>query len=451
MRRHGALAASKQMNNNLFMNKISTLILAMAFCAATMPSEARDIDLKSFGAKPDGKTKVTATLQKAINEVSKAGGGQVILSGGTFLTGPIELKDGVELHIEADATLLGSPDLKDYPNRTGSKHVIPENLPRWRDIALIYADEAENIAITGRGTIDANGKYFVRPKTESDKTAWNYVRIVSNNESVPRVVYFTGCRNVTVTDVTMVNQPAGWSYWIHDCDLVHFDRCKILANVEYPNNDGIHINSSRDVTVSNCFIETGDDSIIVRANNRSLHEKKVCERVTVTNCTLHSWANGIRVGWVNDGVIRDCVFSNIVMTDTNVGIVIQLPGETDSDYGCEATLIENILFSNIVMDGIYAHPISAQIADSEFTKVEAVRNIRFQGIHSRGLQFLYIKGTEKHPFENFTFSDCTFERVSDEVLPGYKEHGSSYWDRHKEETFLHAKNFVFNNTTFTTY
>ena len=76
MRRHGALAASKQMNNNLFMNKISTLILAMAFCAATMPSEARDIDLKSFGAKPDGKTKVTATLQKAINEVSKTGGGR---------------------------------------------------------------------------------------------------------------------------------------------------------------------------------------------------------------------------------------------------------------------------------------------------------------------------------------------------------------------------------------
>ena len=109
----------------------------------------------------------------------------------------------------------------------------------------------------------------------------------------------------------MQNQPSGWSYWIHDCDYVSFNKCKIIANVQYPNNDGIHINSSRNVTVSNCDISCGDDCIIVRANNLSLAENKVCEKVTVTNCNLTSYANGIRIGWMGDGVIRNCSFSNI--------------------------------------------------------------------------------------------------------------------------------------------
>ena len=106
----------------------------------------------------------------------------------------------------------------------------------------------------------------------------------------------------------MVNQPAGWSYWIHDCDFVTCDRLKINANVQYPNNDGIHINSSRNVTVSNCSIVCGDDCLVVRANNASLSENKVCERVVVTNCNLTSYASGIRIGWLNDGVIKNCAF-----------------------------------------------------------------------------------------------------------------------------------------------
>jgi polygalacturonase len=84
--------------------------------------KAKDINLKSYGAKADGKTKVTKVLQKAIDEVSNAGGGKVILSGGTFLVTPFELKSGVELHIDADAILLASPDLSDYPDRTDARH-----------------------------------------------------------------------------------------------------------------------------------------------------------------------------------------------------------------------------------------------------------------------------------------------------------------------------------------
>ena len=151
------------------MRKISVFIFL--FCIALTLS-AKDIDLKKAGAKADGQTKVTKVLQKAIDKVSEAGGGKVILSGGKFLTGAVELKSGVELFIDADAVLLGSPDLEDYPNRTETRHFDGECVPRWRNIALIYADQADNIAITGRGTIDCNGDVFVAPKKDTNWTWW---------------------------------------------------------------------------------------------------------------------------------------------------------------------------------------------------------------------------------------------------------------------------------------
>ncbi|MBR5011807.1 MAG: glycoside hydrolase family 28 protein, partial [Clostridia bacterium] len=199
-------------------------------------------NIKDFGAIGDGKTLNTNTIQKAIDECSKNGGGRVLIDDGVFLTGGIEIKSNVDLHVTAGTTLLGSPNVDDFPNRENVKHVNTEMLPRWRNSAIIFADEAKNISLTGMGTIDCNGLNFVKLKEEY-KGGWRYERI--NAPTPPRVVFFTGCKNVKIEDITMVNQPSGWSYWIHDCDYVTFDKLKINADVQYPNNDGIHINSSR--------------------------------------------------------------------------------------------------------------------------------------------------------------------------------------------------------------
>ena len=111
-----------------------------------------------------------------------------------------------------------------------------------------------------------------------------------------------------VEGVTLRDPPSGWSFWVNDCDRVRFRGVDVLTNMEYPNNDGIHVNCSRDVLISDCRIETGDDAIIVRANSASLAAPKPCERVAVVNCSLRSYANAIRVGWLNDGIIRNCTF-----------------------------------------------------------------------------------------------------------------------------------------------
>ena len=404
-------------------------------------------DVRNYGAVGDGKTLNTAAIQKAIDDCASKNGGTVLLEDGTYMTGSIVLRSNVNLHIEQNAVLLGSPNCGDYPEKQNLKHVIRENLPRTRNASMIFAEECENISITGMGKIDCNGTRFVREK-QGEWTGWRFERI--DAPTPPRVVFFAGCRNIKIEDITMLNQPSGWSYWIHDCDYVVFDKCKILAEVRYPNNDGIHINSSRNVTVSNCDIVTGDDCIVVRANNRSLAENKVCEKVTVTNCNLTSYSGGIRIGWISDGVIKNCTFSNLVMTDTVIGISIVLPDFSKvPDRGREDTLIENLLFNNIVMDKIYGRPIKIYIGQTDGTRCEAIRNIYFSKVVASGLEFPYLCGRKDNKIRNIYFNDCRFECLSDEELPNFRQHGAADWDRsHGVPIFDNIENIVFNNTNF---
>ena len=375
----------------------------------------KTFDIREFGAINDGTTLNTDAIQKAIDACAEVGG-RVLVSEGTYMTGTIVLKSNIDLHIDRNAVLLGSPNCNDYPEFK-KKHVDVEKLPRHRGAAMIFAEECENISITGFGKIDANGYSFVE-ECMPYHWGWRFKRL--DLPTPPRVVFFTGCKNILVEDITMINQPAGWSYWIHDCDYVNFDKVKILADAEFPNNDGIHINSSRNVTVSNSVISTGDDCIVVRANNLSLKENKVCEKVVITNCTLTSHTNAIRIGWLNDGIIRNCTFSNLAINETRTGISITLPSrpinEPLADEGREDTLIENLNFSNITMDSIYLRPVQIEIADHPVTRCNAVRNIQFNNINASGIGFPYIVGRNNCRVKNIKFSNCDFRKLPPESL-----------------------------------
>ena len=146
-------------------------------------------NIKDFGAVADGKTLNTAAIQKAIDACFANGGGQVLVEGGVYMFGTIVLHSNIELHIDATATLLGSPRCEDYPERDNVRHVDTKKLPRWRNACYIYAEESENISITGMGKIDCNGKSFVEPR--ENPTHWLFKRI--DAPTPPRVVFFAGC------------------------------------------------------------------------------------------------------------------------------------------------------------------------------------------------------------------------------------------------------------------
>ena len=390
-----------------------------------------DRDVRAFGAKGDGVTKDTEAIQRAIDACSAAGGGRVVLTPGTYLTGALRMKGGVELHLQRRARLLASPDLADFPDWTDVRHVTTSALPRGRNACVLFADEAHDIAITGPGVIDGNGTHHVVPQPPDHK-GWPFRRRLPPEKTLPRVVFFTGCTNVTVKGVTLVNPPAGWSYWIHDCDRVVFRDCRVETDVRYPNNDGIHINCSRDVEISNCDLTTGDDAIIVRANSRSLAENKACERVTVSNCVLRSWASGVRLGWTNDGLIRDCRFSNLTMRDTSVGVAYVLPDVHGTDFGREATTLENILFENVEMNGTCGRPILVKFAPAEKgTMVGSISNVVFRRVTSRGLEKPLLLGGQGVSLDGMTFEDCRFDVVDEKELPDPHRHGAAAWDREK--------------------
>lgn len=382
----------------------------------------------------------TVAIQRRIDEVSARGGGRVSLAAGVHCVKPLQLKSGVELHLEKGACLLGSPSCDDYPD-IPLHHAESTICPRGRASALLWADEAHDIALTGPGVLDGNGAAFLRPANEKE-LAWGFkfVRRFGTMGSPPRMCLFAGCRNVRVEGLEVTGLPGGWAFWVHDCDEVLFADVKIAADVNCANNDGIHVNSSRDVTIRGCDITTGDDAIIVRANNRSLRENKVCERVAVSNCTLRSWSCGIRLGWTRDGTIRNCTFENLVMTDTTFGVGITLPPKAfiPSDYGREATRIENIRFRNIEMNGIYAHPLYCRMWENPRTECSAVRDILFENCRGYGLEPIYMKGLAETPFDRFTFRNCNWRLVGDDVLPGSDHHGAAVKERFHGGTCTHA-------------
>jgi hypothetical protein len=279
--------------------------------------------ITDHGAVGNGVTLNTKAIQKAIDAAHAAGGGTVRVPAGDFLTGTIELKSRVTLHLGQGARLLGSPDLADYPARTWGHH--DDRLPYH----LIYASEAEHVAIRGDGVIDGNGQHFIEPGRTHE---WAFHKEIPMRPSP--MVEISRCRNVRVEGIRLT-RPGGWTLHLHDCDRAFIRGITIDNSMFWPNSDGIDLTGCHDTMVSDCFIRTGDDAIALKTTDDS----RSCEHIVVTNCVLETSCAAIRLGFESDRDFRNCVFSNI--TVKNCSRVIDLLTFAGGS-------IENCSFTNIV-------------------------------------------------------------------------------------------------------
>lgn len=390
----------------------------------------KEFDVRYYGAVGDGITLNTRAIQDAIDTCGQQGGGKVIVSDGVYVTGTIHMRSYVELCIEGNAVLKASKDSDDYPDFE-CKEWNTKAAPRSSAKCLIYFGYIQNASLTGLGKIDCSGSSFCDPVYGENGELLRYER---NTLNLPaRMVFIMGCTNIKVEDITMEEMAGGWGYWVNNSQYVTFAKAKLYCNPYYPNADGIHINCSCDVLVDSCVVHSGDDSIIIRANTNTLKEKRVCERIIVKGCILSSNCQAVRIAWRNDGMIKNCVISDIVVTDSKVGIVIELPDHSSpTDLGDNFTRVENINISNVVFDRVEESPVKVIVyPDNLYGKI---KNIRFSEITSTSGQYPLVIGRPDAVLEEIYFDNCKF------IVNQNNEQHDAF--------FNHVKGLHLNNTTF---
>lgn len=362
--------------------------------------------VRDYGAKADGKTLNTKMIQAAIDACHNADGGRVILDEpGVYLSGSLELKSNVELHLPSGSRILGSTDHGDY-NELISPGFNHELAPEGTATYLIGAMHADNVAITGTGTVDASGPaFFDHTKTRANgkfdvKPAFR-----------PRLLMMHKCTNVKLEDVSFVDSPC-WTVWLMQCEQVHIHHLKISGDQRMLNNDGIDIDACRNVTMSDCVIKTDDDCIVIRSIQKIYDTPAICENVTVSNCVLDSTCQCVRISCPSDHIARNCVFSNITMNSSNNGINFDFPARyvTGDSAGAD---VSNISFSNVIINS-KRHPI--RIEAQEGVKLTRVSGITFSDMRLHSDFPCVIRGNKDCIITDVTFNNVRIDITGEEAI-----------------------------------
>lgn len=414
------------------------LFLALGFAsalfAATRPAVFNVLD---YGAVPDGKTKNTAAIAKAIAACAEAGGGTIVFPAGKYLTGSVMPESNQTLHFEAGSELLYSGDPADSPivaSRWECTNVFTH-------ASLIYADGKHNIAITGRGTLNGQGwNWWWRSNSRGRKSppgedaaanqvAWRalYQRIEAGEKLTaadftqaakflrPSLVGLYHCKNVLVADVTLFKSPMWMLHPVY-CDDVVVRGVRFVSadpegqhspEGEGPNGDGIDIDSCRNVRISDCFFNTSDDCIVIKSgrDNDGLRTNRPTEFVTITNCVMYQGHGAVVIGSETSGGIRNITASNCVSVGTDCGIRIK------SMRG-RGGVLENFRFDNWVIEDAkkQAFEINTRYnpaPDAPFGKTTPIfKNFAYSNITIKNAaQIAKIVGLPEKAIEELRFTD----------------------------------------------
>ena len=295
-------------------------------------------------------------MQNAIEKAAAAGGGKVVLAPGTHRSGTIYLRDNVELHLPAGSRLLGGTEPEEYDDLPAG--LYGEYAPCKCSKTLVAASGAVNIAITGSGVIEGGGPAFY----DRDRLEGGFF-YAKTEKPRPRLLQLVHCRNVRLEGVTFLDSP-GWTTWLIECEDVTITGLRIYGDPRMINNDGLHFFGGKRIAVSNCFISTGDDALVVRAGRAWQRDAEcLAENVVVTNCVLESSCQGVRLGCTCDDKIRRCSFSNLIIRSRNVGIYLDNPVRYLT-VACKGPLLDldDVSFENISVESL-TKPIAVEVEE----------------------------------------------------------------------------------------
>jgi len=359
-------------------------LVLMSGCVTPVLAAASQgaFDVRQYGAAGDGKALDTAAINKAIEACAQAGGGQVRLTPGRYLSGSVHLKSHVTLFLEAGAVLAGTTDLNQYQHPTVPDYMPEARWGKWHR-ALILGEGREDIAIAGQGVIDGN-KVF-DPSGEERMRG-------------PHTFVFVNCRNVTVRDVSFVDS-ANYAIFFQASSDVH------IRNVTFTGGwDGVHFRGApehpcRNVSIIGCQFYTGDDSIAGR----------YWENTLISDCIVNSSCNGIRlIGPATHLTIHDCLFYGPGLqphrTSNRYNMLAGINLQPDSWDPTQGDL-DDVLISDVTMKNV-ATPFHFLIKSGNTAGRILVSRVNATGVYRAACS---VESWGDFPFKDVTFRDVSVE------------------------------------------
>ncbi|MFB3829593.1 MAG: glycoside hydrolase family 28 protein [Bryobacteraceae bacterium] len=355
---------------------IPALLLFCAPPAAAAGSGRQVFNIVDFGAKPDGSQPATEAIRRAVQAAKAAGGGTVYVPPGKYTSGPIELFSNMTLEVDGGAAI--EFPVAELPFTRGRYLGVEALVPA----PLIGARDAENVAVIGRGILTTSDYEAWRKaypaayegylkarkgvvSTGGDESGsangpnWDHLlsaleamRPVSEEEYRaaagelrPSFLCFMNARNVLVEGVRFVGAPMFVVHLLYTENAVV--RNIMVETYPGPHTNGIVADSSRFVRISDCYVDTGDDGIVLKAgkNADGLRVNRPTENVTITNCTVHRAHGAVVIGSETSGSIRNVTAGNITAVETDNGIRLK------SRRG-RGGVVEDIRFDNWTMRGV---------------------------------------------------------------------------------------------------
>jgi unsaturated rhamnogalacturonyl hydrolase len=393
-----------------------------------------EFPITKFGAASDGKTDCSEAIAKAIEACARAGGGKVVVAAGEYLTGPIHLKSGVNLHLDGGATLKFKTDPKAYLPAVLTRF---EGMECWNYSPLIYAYRQENIAVTGEGVLDGqadNTNWWPwKGKTEygwtngapkQDKARNRLIKMVADNAPVDERKFGEGdylrssfiqpnlCRNVLIEGVRIRRSPM-WEIHPLLCTNVIVRGVDIATHG--PNNDGCDPEASRDVLIEDTVFDTGDDCIALKSgrNNDGRRVGIPTENVIVRRCTMKEGHGGVTIGSEISGGARNIFVEDCTMDSPSLDRVVRFKSNA-----VRGGTMENIFVRNVKVGTVGDAALQIDFVYEEGAKGEhkpVVRNLVIENLTvDNCARVLDVKGFPGSEISGVRLHHSTFKGISRE-------------------------------------
>ena len=380
----------------------------------------KDFVITDYGAKPGGETDNTKAITAAIEACYKAGGGRVVVPDGIWLTGPVHFKSNVNLYLEENAILSFSDNPKDY---------LPAVMTSWEGLEcynyspLLYAFECENVAISGKGTLQPKmgtwKVWFKRPQPHLEALKELYTKAstgvpveerqmaVGENNLRPHLIHFNRCKNIQLEGFRIRESPF-WTIHIYMCDGGVVRNLDVRAHGH--NNDGIDFEMSKNFLVENCSFDQGDDAVVIKAgrNQDAWRLNTPCENIVIRNCQILKGHTLLGIGSEISGGIRnvymhDCTAPNSVMRLFFVKTNHRRGGFVENIYmkDVNAGNVQRVL--EIDTEVLYQWKDLVPTYEKRLTRIDGVY---MENVACESADAIYeLKGNAQLPVENVAIKD----------------------------------------------